>query len=143
MKPYFNANDLYTSQIKKIHTAVRELKMDDPTYRALLMRVTGVTSSKDCTPRDRQLLLEEFTRLGFKVKAKTGGRSRPQVGEDRMPRMRKIEALLAEASRPWSYLAPLVKNLGRSDIAFCDGDDLSKIIAALTKDAERHGRKTG
>lgn len=115
--------------------------MDDATYRALLLRVTGKTSSKDCTPRDRQVLLEEFQRLGFKVKAAKAGRNLPNVAPDRMPRMRKIEALLAEAGRSWKYLDPMVENLGRSKIDFCDCDDLSKIIAMLMKDAKRHGRK--
>ena len=142
MKPFFNAAQLQKSDTQKIHIAKKELAMDDATYRALLLRVTGKASSKDCTPRDRQLLLEEFTRLGFKVKAKNAQRSLPQVAPDRMPRMRKIEALLADAGRPWTYLDPLIKNLGRSDIAFCDCDDLSKIIAALTFDAKRRGRKT-
>ncbi|MBY0574685.1 MAG: regulatory protein GemA [Undibacterium sp.] len=142
MKPFLNAADLYTWQIKTVHAAIRDLAMDDTTYRALLLRVTGKTSSKECTSRERQLLLEEFTRLGWKQKAKKAGRALPKVAEDRMPRMRKIEALLAEAERPWAYLKPLVENLGKSDIAFCDGADLSKIIAALVIDAQRHGRKT-
>ncbi|MBX9868180.1 MAG: regulatory protein GemA [Burkholderiaceae bacterium] len=139
MKPQ-TADQLRLSDIKKIHIAKKDLAMDDATYRALLLRVTGKTSSKDCSPRDRQLLLEEFVRLGFKVKAKKAGRSLPQVAPERMPRMRKIEALLAEAKRPWSYLDPIIKNLKRSSIQFCDEEDLSKIIAALMADAMRHGR---
>lgn len=139
MKPQ-TADQLRLSDTKKIHIAKKDLAMDDATYRALLLRVTGKTSSKDCSPRDRQLLLEEFVRLGFKVKAKKAGRSLPQVAPERMPRMRKIEALLAEAKRPWSYLDPIIKNLKRSSIQFCDEEDLSKIIAALMADAMRHGR---
>lgn len=139
MKPQ-TADQLRLSDTKKIHIAKKDLAMDDATYRALLLRVTGKTSSKDCSPRDRQLLLEEFVRLGFKVKAKKAGRSLPQVAPERMPRMRKIEALLAEAKRPWSYLDPIIANLKRSSIQFCDEEDLSKIIAALMADAIRHGR---
>jgi phage gp16-like protein len=139
MKPQ-TADQLRLSDTKKIHIAKKDLAMDDATYRALLLRVTGKTSSKDCSPRERQLLLEEFARLGFKVKAKTAGRSLPQVAPERMPRMRKIEALLAEAKRPWSYLDPIIANLKRSSIQFCDEEDLSKIIAALMADAMRHGR---
>lgn len=142
MKPFFNADQLRISDTKKIHIAKRDLGLDDATYRALLLRVTGKASSKECTPRDRQLLLEEFKRLGFKVKAKQAGRGLPNVAPDRMPRLRKIEALLADAGRPWAYLDPMLVNLGRSKIEFCDCDDLSKIIAMLMQDAKRRGRKT-
>jgi phage gp16-like protein len=127
------------NQIKIIQIAKRDLGMDDTTYRALLQRVTGKTSSKDLSDKQGEEVINEFTRLGFVKKSKPANK-RPSVGVDRMPRMRKIEALLAEANRPWSYLNPILKNLGRDKIEFCDVDDLSKIIAALMADAKRHGR---
>ena len=123
-----------------IHIAKKDLTMDDDTYRALLLRVTGKSSSKELDDSERDALLKEFKRLGFKVKPKNGFGQRPTVSPDRTPRLRKIEALLAEAKRPWSYLDPLIKNLKRSHIRFCDENDLSKIIAALMADAKRHGR---
>ena len=126
--------------IQKIHIAQKELAMDDMTYRALLLRVTGKTSSKDLNDAERSALLKEFKRLGFKVKAKSSFGQRPQVSVDRTPRMRKIEALLAEAGRSWKYLDPIITNLKRSHIRFCDENDLSAIISALMKDAKRHGR---
>ncbi|MFZ6655642.1 gp16 family protein [Undibacterium sp. TJN19] len=134
-----NATQLRNAELAQIHLAKKQLAMDDDSYRAVLQRMTGKASSKDLSWQERKSLLDEFKRLGYKVKAK---HQLPKVGADRMPRMQKIEALLAEAKRPWAYLNPLVKNLGRDDIKFCDVDDLGKIITALMKDAQRNGRPT-
>lgn len=136
------ADQLRKAELAQIHIAKVQLALDDDAYRAILLQVTGKTSSKDLTWQGRKALLDHFKKVGFKVKAKAAGRSAPNVGVDRMPRMRKIEALLAEAGRPWTYLDPIIKNLKRSSIQFCDVDDLSSIIAALMKDAQRHGRPT-
>ncbi|MDO8180176.1 MAG: regulatory protein GemA [Undibacterium sp.] len=140
MKPLKTADQLRNAEMAQIHIAKKELALEDDAYRALLLQVTGKTSSKDLTWQGRKALLDHFKKIGWKAKGKSGGRGLPQVAVDRMPRMRKIEALLAEAGRPWSYLDPIVKNLKRSSIQFCDVDDLSKIIAALMADAKRHGR---
>ncbi|MFZ6675400.1 gp16 family protein [Undibacterium sp. Xuan67W] len=140
MTPLKTADQLRQAEMAQIHIAKKELALEDDAYRALLLQVTGKTSSKDLTWQGRKALLDHFKKIGWKPKGKAGGRGLPQVAPDRMPRMRKIEALLAEAKRPWSYLDPIVKNLKRSSIQFCDVDDLSKIIAALTADAKRHGR---
>ncbi len=133
------ADQLRRAELAQIHIAKVQLAMDDDTYRALVKRVAGKHSSKDLSWQERKALLDEFKRLGFKSKPK---HQMPKVGADRIPRMQKIEALLAEAKRPWSYVLPLVKNLGYERIEFCSVGDLGKIIAALVKDAERNGRPT-
>jgi phage gp16-like protein len=48
-----------------IHIAKKQLGLDDETYRAVLHRVTGVSSSKDMTPAQHSAVLAEFGRLGF------------------------------------------------------------------------------
>ena len=59
-----------------------------------------------------------------------------------MPRMRKIEAQLTEAGYPWSYADALAKRICKKEsISFCDGAELSKIIAALNFDATRRAEK--
>lgn len=143
MRPFFNADQLRASDTKKIHIAKKDLGMDDETYRALLMRVTGKASSKDCTPRDRQLLLEEFTRLGFKVKGKSKDRPAPKTTGDRVNLMSKIEALLAEAGRPWLYTDAMAKRMFKVEkLDWCTPEQLTKIIAALVYNAQRQGRRT-
>jgi phage gp16-like protein len=50
-----------------IHVAKKQLGLDDETYRAVLHRVTGVSSSKDMTPAQHSAVLAEFRRLGFEL----------------------------------------------------------------------------
>jgi phage gp16-like protein len=60
------------------------------------------------------------------------------------PLLKKIEALLAEANRPWSYAHSIAKRmLGIDQVQWCRSDQLHKIVAALMVDARRHGRYTG
>ena len=58
-----------------IHIAKKQLGLDDETYRAVLVRVTGKASSKDMSEAERGKVLEEFRRLGFVDKP--GLRDRP------------------------------------------------------------------
>ena len=58
--------------IAAIHVAKKQLGLDDDTYRAVLTRATGKTSSKDMSPAEQQAALAEFRRLGFQ--ALPGGR---------------------------------------------------------------------
>ena len=56
--------------------------------------------------------------------------------------LKKIEALLAEANRPWSYAHGMAKRmLGVERVQWCEPYQLHKIVAALMYDARRHGRR--
>lgn len=145
MKPT-PADVLRKNELAKIHLAKKQLALDDDEYRAIMLSVTGKQSAADLDWQGRQKLLNHFKKIGFKVKAKAGGRARPTVGEDRAPRMRKIEALLADSGRSWAYADGLAKKLFASTtkverIEFCDGDHLAKVIAALVIDAKRRVKK--
>ncbi|WP_246189989.1 gp16 family protein [Pandoraea captiosa] len=123
----------------KIHIARQQLGMDDGSYRAMLRSVGGVESSKDLTPMGAAKVLRHLERCGFVPKPSHG--RRPVVARGRDRQMRKIEALLAEAGRPWTYLAGMVKRICKVDaIEFCDEGMLAKLIAALQIDAKRNGR---
>lgn len=52
--------------IAAIHVAKAQLGLDDETYRALLVRITGKASSKDMNGCELQAILAEMRRLGFK-----------------------------------------------------------------------------
>ncbi len=51
--------------LAKVHLARKDLGLDDETYRAVLVRVTGKTSSAACQRRQLVDLLAEFKRLGW------------------------------------------------------------------------------
>lgn len=132
-----------SANLAKIHIAKKQLGMDDATYRAMLRTHGGVASSSELSPAGAAKVLAHLVRCGFKpTTASKAGRARPSVGPNRKAQVRKIEALLADAGRPWAYADALVKKLFASSskverIEFCDGRHLAKVIAALAIDAQR------
>lgn len=80
--------------LAKVHIAKKELALQEESYRAILERVTGRTSSKDCTERQLEAVLAEFKRLGWVAKAGRGGGG----GYDKR-HVRKIYALWQNACR--------------------------------------------
>lgn len=141
MKPT-SADALRKNELAMIHLAKKQLALEDDEYRAILLSVTGRQSSADLDWQGRKKLIDHFKKIGFKVAAKSAGRARPDVAPDRKRLIDKIEALLAEAKRPWSYIDGMVKRICKVDsIHFCTPEHLLKIVAALSKDARRHGRE--
>jgi len=57
--------------------------------------------------------------------------------------LKKIEAMLAEAKRPWSYVHSMAKKMAGVDrIQWCPSKQMHAIVSAMMIDAIRHGRKT-
>lgn len=125
--------------LAKIHVAKKQLALDDNAYRAMLRGVAGVESSKELTPALASKLLRHMQKCGF---APTRPLERcPHVAVSREQQIRKIEALLADAGRPWAYVVAMVPRICKVDaIGFCDGEMLGKLIAALQYDANRRKR---
>ncbi len=80
------------SLLAKIHIAKKDLRLSDDDYRATLVRITGKSSSAECSERQLEQLLAEFKRQGWKPK---GGKS-AAAGFGK-PHVRKIYALWKEA----------------------------------------------
>ena len=117
-------------RLAKVHIARKELRLDDETYRALLLRVTGQASSGGCSDLQLDAVLEEFKRLGWVPQQK----GRPLSGK---PHVRKIFAL-------WTQLTPYLRNSGRealrafvqrqtgvADPEWLDGAQANKVTEAL------------
>jgi phage gp16-like protein len=137
------AKDDRRLQLGRIHQAKKHLGMDDDSYRALLLRVGGHASSADMTSAERNAVLHEFARLGFKAddqatrKRQFAGRPKNVRG---VPMLRKVEALLADAKRPWSYVHAMAKKMFHVNrVEWCNADQLHKLVAALQADANRRG----
>lgn len=64
--------------IAAMHVAKKQLGLDDDTYRAALIKVTGKSSSADMSESERQKVLEHFRASGFKGAAT--GRRKPLEG---------------------------------------------------------------
>lgn len=75
-----------------INIAKGQLGLDDDTYRALLVRITGKASLRAMNPSEHRAVIDEMKRLGFKV---TGGRTAPST----KPYVRMIHALWKNCHR--------------------------------------------
>lgn len=138
------ARDDRRIQIGRIKAAQKALGLDDGTYRALLQRVTGKSSSTQMTPAERNEVLAEFARLGFKRAAASerGNRfpGRPANVRE-VPMLRKVEALLADNKRPWSYAHRIAKKMFHVNrVEWLNAHQLHGLVAALQADANRRRR---
>jgi phage gp16-like protein len=129
-----------------IHLAKKQLALDDDTYRALLLRVAGKPSSRDMSVTERGLVIAEFARLGFKAPTghgKANFPNRPKTADD-VPMLLKVEALLTDAKRPWSYAHAMAKQMFNVDrLEFLREEDLYKVVQALEVDARRRSKAAG
>jgi phage gp16-like protein len=132
------------AELAKIHVAKRDLRMEDDAYRDMLWTVARVRSAKDLDAGGRAKVLDHLKACGFAPK-----RGKPHAGQphnlksqERGGQLGKIEAMLAAAGRPWAYADGMAKKMCNVDaIAFCNAEQLQKIIAALVYDAARRARR--
>lgn len=124
--------------ITAIHVLKTQAGMGDDEYRTMLQAQTGKASCKDMDIAQLRRVLDHFARLGVK----SAGRKRlDRVGSSRQRLLAKLTAQLSAAGRDRSYLDGMVKRIAKVDaLEFCDEQALSKLVAALAKDADRHGR---
>lgn len=60
--------------VVKVQIARKELRLDDAAYRAMLERLTGRTSSADCTDAQLGRVLDEMKAKGWKPRVVAGGK---------------------------------------------------------------------
>lgn len=148
MKP---ARDDRTVQLGRIHVAKKQLGLDEREYRALLVRASadpvtglgGLDSSAHMTAEQRNAVLREMVRLGFRADA-AQQRKRVFAGCPKnikaVPLLRKIEALLADGRRPWSYAHAMAQHMFHvTRVEWCNSHQLHKLVSALQADANRRG----
>jgi len=131
-----------SKDLARIHLAKKELGLDDDAYRTLLQGLVKKTSAADLTARERWHVLKALERLGSKSAQAKRFPGRPAIVPlDKAALIGKIEAFLAEARRPWSYVNAIAwRMFKRNLVQDCDADELRRIVAALNYDAKRHDR---
>lgn len=124
--------------LAQIHIAKAQLGLDDDTYRAMLWGVARVKSAAELDHAGRAKVLAHLKASGWKDKR--AGRPRP--APDRAQQVSKVEALLAEAGRPWDYAHAMAKRMfGIERVDFCTPDHLQRLIAALVYDQKRRAER--
>jgi len=95
IKPRRGAMSSRNPMLAKVHIAKKELGLDDETYRDILVRVTGKSSSAGLSDRQLDAVLAEFKRLGWKPK-KSAAPHRPASAK---PHVRKVFAIWEDICR--------------------------------------------
>lgn len=129
-----------SSLIKVIHTGKKSLGWDDETYRAVLVRVTGKRSARDCSESELESVVRYMRGQGFAPVVKHG--RRPRVASAKKAMLGKIEALLAESGRAWTYAEGIANRMFRqTKLEWLTVEQMRALMNALQYDAKRHGRK--
>ena len=94
------------------------------------------------TGAERTKVLIEFARLGFKA-TEAEGRKRVFTGKpknvDQVPMLGKVEALLADSKRPWSYAHAMARRMFKvARVEWLKPDQLHRLVAALQINSNRH-----
>lgn len=135
-------------ELAKIHIGAKQLGMDpqdaspESDYRRMLWTVARVRSARDLDAAGRRAVLDHLRALGFRP-ARRPHRGAPHNldSDERGPQLRKIEAMLAAADRPWAYADGIAQRMFQvARVTWCNPTQLRKVIAALSYDARRHDR---
>ncbi|WP_420343930.1 regulatory protein GemA [Paenirhodobacter sp.] len=93
-----------------INIARDQIGMDEDAYRMMLARITGVTSLRAMTTRQKLDVIDELKRMGFRIKS--GGHTLPKAFA---PHQRQIHALWKSC-----YRLGVIENSSREALrAFC------------------------
>ncbi len=148
----FAANPRRRALLAKVHIAPKQLRMDDDSYRAVLLRETGQISASQCTEAQLETLVKAFERLGFRAvaAARPGGRSGSKPGAARRadhPVARKARAMwislgylcAIDDPKEGALEAFAKRQLGCSTLQWANQAQGDRLIEALKAIAERHG----
>ncbi|MTH47493.1 gp16 family protein [Intestinirhabdus alba] len=134
-----------TPNAKKLIGAIKAgqtfLGWDDALYRQTLERLTGKTSATRCSLDELQTVKEYMHSAGFPRQSRKHGR-RPSVARSRRALLSKVEALLADSDRPWSYAESMAKRMfSRERVDWLTTDELTRLMQALAIDAKRRAER--
>lgn len=147
-RPASAKNPIRGQLIGKIHVAKAQMGLDEETYRALLERVTGKTSSKACSISELEAVVREFVNLGWKPKRTAparSGKARPMASSEVAAKARALWLSLwhlgvVRDPSESALTAFCKRQTGMADLAWIrDQRQAEKLIEALKKMAMRAG----
>lgn len=137
--------------IKAIKACVRQLGIDDATYRTMLASITGKTSATLLSLAEQGAVLDHLKRSGAgtpTAKARDGGRKRVTPPKDKTALMAEIHGWLSEMQRvtgksyTLKYADAIAKRNGWADaVDFCSPHDLHLVVGALARTARHLGKQ--
>ncbi|EBE0997730.1 regulatory protein GemA [Salmonella enterica] len=130
-----------TSLIRAIKTGQSLLGWDDATYRSVLVRLTGKSSSTKCSIRELEDVKEYMHSKGFPRQTPKGKGRRPNVANRRKAMLAKIEALLADSGLSWAYAEGIASHMyGQKVLEWLDDEQLNAVMIALIQRARKEGK---
>ncbi len=142
--------DIRRRELARIHLLAKTHGMDTADtnpmsdYRSMLWATVRARSAGDLDAAGRKRVIGHLESLLPKAAHRRAHSNRPQNlnSLERGPQLAKIEAILAEAGRPWTYADAMARKMfGVERLAFCNCDHLRRIIAALVYDQRRRRRR--
>jgi len=130
---YGNTDPYRNKELAKIHALKKNLRLDDDTYRAMLVGHTGLNSAAQLNRYQRLDVIKYLqTQLG-----KTMHEGKPH-NTDSNGQLQKIEALLTVQKKEWAYAHAIAKRMYKKEnLTFCTPFELRGVIAALVKAGEK------
>lgn len=139
------------NDLAEIHIAAKALGMDPDhkaettEYRQMLFTIARVRSAAELDHAGRAKVVAHLRQL-LKFRGMAPWKGHPgkprQPAPDREALMGKIEALLADAGRPWAYAEEVCKRVAKVDaLQFADPVMLGKVVAALMYDQQRRVKR--
>lgn len=132
-------------ELAKIHVAKKQLGINEEVYRQMLQEIAGVVSARDLDDEGRRAVIEHLVSRGFKLKR--GKKPYPGTpnnlfATDRGLQLRKVEAILSENRKSWTYADAIAKRMfGVERVGWCHSEQLQGIITALEKMDTKNGCK--
>lgn len=143
----FNAADQHRrAMMAKVHVAKKALALADDDYRAVLFRVVGRSSAGDCSQKELEAVVAEFTRLGFTATARPKSHTSAARPADH-PLARKARAMWISLNLLGAVNDPSEKaleafarrQLGCQRLQWANQSQGTRLIEALKAIAEREG----
>jgi phage gp16-like protein len=131
------------ADLAAIHILKARAGLDEECYRNLLAGLTCKSSAKDLDQKERWAVISELRKLAGEEPRTDRRAGRPATTGDTMALVGKIEALLADARRPWGYAEGIAQRMFKKTLGACDADDLWRVVAALEVDKRRRTKQGG
>ena len=133
--------------IQLIHVAVSQLKLDEDTYRQMLLSITGSQSTREMDVQQLTRVLEALKRKGFRVKPSK--RVKTTLPLDDSLQSKKIRALWLEMasagivrdSSEQALTQWVKRETGIDGLRWLNTDQASKVIEKLKQWYKRITRK--
>lgn len=137
---------LSRSQTALLKVAIKQLGLDDDTYRTILLRLTGVESSTKLSGDQFSAVLGYLEHLGFQPLSAVGPYYGNRPGMPSPAKVQLMRELWVKYARraDWAELDRwLARTYKVSSLRFCDDATANRAIVALKAMAARPAKRTG